>query len=299
MTPFRIVYVPGMRPKPEPSLHRRVLLRVLDAALTRARPAAAERLRAEAGRFELVAWTYRFYGSYRDIRLDCPGIERVLAGTPPSDEERRRIDSVGLMLRRWWHLFGDSVPWLTDWVADAEMRVLLAEVRRYLANERGIADEVRGLLKAPLQEAWRAGERVLLIGHSLGSVIAYDTLWELSWEASAGGEVDLLVTLGSPLATRFIRRSLRGADQPVERRYPGNIRRWVNFSAKGELTALHPRLEPFFGAILAQGHTRSLEDHSGLYNPFHAELGLNVHKSYGYLADAEVAASIGDWIEAL
>lgn len=297
MTPFRIVYVPGMKPKPEPAVHRRALLRVLDAGLARVRPAAAERLRAEAARFELVSWTHRFYGTYRDMRLDCPGIERVLAGTPPDAEDRRRIDSLGLKLRRWWHLFGDSVPWLTDLIAGAEMRVLLAEVRRYLADEHGIADEIRGLLKVPLLRAWRAGERVMLIGHSLGSVIAYDALWELSREDGASGDVDLLITMGSPLATRFIRRSLRGAGQPESRRYPANVRKWVNFSAKGELTALHPRLEPFFGAIVAQGHTRSLEDHSALCTAFHADFGLNVHKSYGYLAHSEVADVIGAWIE--
>lgn len=297
MTAYRIVYVPGMRPKPEPALHRRALLEVLCAALSRVRPAAAERLKREEQRFELVAWTYCFYRAYRDLRIDRPGIERVLAGSGPDEEDLREIDSLSRKLRRWWHLFGDSVPWLTEAIADEEMRGLLAEVRRYLANEDGIGDEIRELVKMPVLRAWDAGESVMLVGHSLGSVIVYDTLWELSQEDGMAGEVDLLITLGSPLATRFIRKSLRGADQHGSRRYPANIRRWINFSARGELTALHPRLGPFFGKIVEQGHTALLEDHSDLCNAFHADFGVNTHKSYGYLADPLVADAIGAWIE--
>ena len=39
---------------------------------------------------------------------------------------------------------------------------------------------MRAVLRSTLEAAWRDGDRVLLIGHSLGSVIAYDTLWELT-----------------------------------------------------------------------------------------------------------------------
>lgn len=297
MTAYRIVYVPGMRPKPEPGLHRQALLEVLLAALARVRPAAAERLKREQQRFELVAWTYCFYKTYRDLQIDRPGIERVIAGSRPDEEDLREINSLPRKLQRWWHLFGDSIPWLTEVIAGEDMRGLLAEVRRYLANENGIGDEIRELLKVPVVRAWDAGENVMLVAHSLGSVIVYDTLWELSQEDGTPGEIDLLITMGSPLATRFIRKSLRGADQRGSRRYPANIRRWINFSARGELTALHPRLGPFFGQIVEQGHTVSLEDHGDLYNAFHADFGVNTHKSYGYLADPLVAEAIGAWIE--
>ena len=54
--------------------------------------------------------------------------------------------------------------------------------------------------------------RVLLIGHSLGSVISYDTLWDLSHERGRTQHVDLFMTLGSPLATHLIRQGLRGTN---------------------------------------------------------------------------------------
>ncbi len=104
------------------------------------------------------------------------------------------------------------------------------------------------------------------------------------------------MTLGSPLATRFIRKSVRGAGLEGECRYPANIKRWVNFSARGELTALHPRLEPFFGGIVEAGLAEELVDRTDLYNHFRADFGINVHKSYGYLANATVAERIGTWL---
>ena len=54
------------------------------------------------------------------------------------------------------------------------------EATRYLKNRDGVGAEVRAAVRATLETAWRDGERVLLLGHSLGSVIAYDTLWELT-----------------------------------------------------------------------------------------------------------------------
>jgi pimeloyl-ACP methyl ester carboxylesterase len=297
MSTFRIVYVPGMKPKPVPDTHRAALLRALLAGLERVKPGAARLLRQHTDRFDLVSWTFLFYGSYRNFEIDRPGLDRLLAQPEPTAEDLKEIGSASRRMLRWWHLFGDSVPWLSRLIASADMRVVLAEVRRYLRNDDAIADDVRALVKERLTRAWQAGETVMLIGHSLGSVIAYETLWELSRRDAADGRVDLLVTLGSPLATRFVRRSLRGADQRGALRYPSNVRCWMNVSAKGELTALHPKLRPFFGGIVQPGMAESLEDLTGIYNAFHADFGLNVHKSYGYLAHPDVADVIGAWLE--
>jgi hypothetical protein len=139
---------------------------------------------------------------------------------------------------------------------------------------------------------------VLIIGHSLGSVIVYDTLWELSRAPDAARRVELFITLGSPLATRFIRRSLRGSGLKGADRYPTNIVRWINFTAKGELTALQPQLRPYFAPMIDLELIESIDDYTELYNHFRGDIGLNVHKSYGYLAHRLVAEQIGDWLSA-
>jgi hypothetical protein len=292
----RIIFVPGMKPKPRQDLHHHELWRVMVAGLAWVRPEAARMLRADPTLLTLISWTHRFYGEYRDVALDIPGIDRILQEPEPSADDRREIESTARRVRRLWHLVGDALPFLGRLVARPELRLTMTEVHRYFADEHGIATQIRGMLENVLLNAFAAAERVLVIGHSLGSVIAYDTLWDLSRREAAAGRIDLFMTLGSPIATRFIRGSLRGADRDGVERYPGNIDRWVNFTAKGELMALQPRVEPFFRPMVSLGLVRSIEDHPDLYNHFRGDIGLNVHKSYGYLAHRVVAETLGDWL---
>lgn len=283
-----------MKPKPPPQLHKRELLRTLVAGLAWARPEAARLLRDNSHWFTLVSWTHRFYGRYRDITLDIPGIERLLQQPEPSEEDLREIDSAARRVKRLLHFVGDTLPFFGRLVARPELRLTMREVLRYFSDEGGVASDIRGLLKTMLRQAWRTDERVLLIGHSLGSVIAYDTLWELSRQDGDTGRVDLFMTLGSPLSTRFIRRMLRGSDRAGAERYPANIVRWGNYRAKGEMTALRP-IRPYFSEMIELGLVDSIEDVE-LYNHFRSEIGLNVHMSYGYLVNALVAGRIADWL---
>jgi hypothetical protein len=292
---YRIIYVTGMKPKPEPEPHRTALLRVLTAALGRSRPRAGEWLAAHPEQFTLVSWTRLLYGMTRDIGPDIPGIERLLVSPIADASERRDLDSLRRHVLRWRRIVGDMFPPLTDLFANDEVKQLLADVRRYLGNLDGIGDRVRAALEPVLTTAWRAGERVLLMGHSLGSVIAYDCLWELSRVKHAAGEIEEFVTLGSPLAAWHIRRGLKGASQSGPERYPANIRHWSNFTARGELVALR-RLEPYFRPMVASGLVAAIEDHLDLYNHFHGTTGIEPHRCYGYLNNEHVAALIGDWI---
>jgi hypothetical protein len=131
----------------------------------------------------------------------------------------------------------------------------------------------------------------------LGSVIAYDTLWELTHMQGGDGKVDVLVTLGSPLATRFVQRSLQGAREHGARRYPHNVRRWVNLTARGDTTALHPRLKPLYREMADLGLVEAIEDFVEFDNYFRGNLGLNAHEAYGYLAQPILAEVVGDWLE--
>jgi hypothetical protein len=271
-------------------------MRVLLAGLGETQPAAARWLAEHADAFVVVEWTHLFYGSYRDIALDLPGIERLLGRRTPSDEDRRELDSWPRRLKRIALVVGDALPVVGRRLVQPAMRLQMHEATRYLRDRNRIGSAIRALVRAELEAAWAAHDRTLLIGHSLGSVISYDTLWELSNEGVAA-RVDLFVTMGSPLATRFIRRRLRGAGLGGVAQYPRNIRRWVNLSAHGDTTALHPRLKPYFREMLDLGLVESFEDHVDLENYFRGSIGLNAHESYGYLAQRRLAEVIGDWLE--
>ena len=285
-----------MKPKPPPEAHLRELCRALTAGLAWARPEAARRFLGDPDCLTLVPWTYRFYGSYRDIALDQPGIDHVLHQPEPSADDLREIDSLERKVRRYVHILGDAMPFFGRLIAQPEMRLTMAEARRYLFDAGGVATEIRAMLKEPLVKAWDEGQDVLLIGHSLGSVIAYDALWELAHEARDTRRVDMFMTLGSPLASRLIRRNLRGVKREGIDRYPTNIRRWENFAARAEMTALHPRLKRYFGEMLDLGLVETFVDHTDVYNHFRGDIGLNVHKSYGYLVAPQVAGTIADWL---
>ena len=106
-----------------------------------------------------------------------------------------------------------------------------------------------------------------------------------------------MVTLGSPLATHFVQRSLQGARASGAARYPHNIRRWVNLTARGDTTALHPRLKPLYHEMLELKLVDSIEDYVEFDNFFRGSLGLNAHEAYGYLAQPLLAEIVGDWLE--
>ena len=297
MTRARIIFVPGLNPKPPPEIYRPELMRVLHASLGRMRPRAAEWLAQNEAQFELAAWTYLFHGAHRDISVDLPGIERLLVQTEASAEDVRELGSWPRRALRWAHLAGDAWPYLGRRFAPAATRRLMHEATRYLKNRDGVGAEVRSSVRATLEAAWRAGESVLLLGHSLGSVIAYDTLWELTHVAGSKGEVSLLITLGSPLATHFVQRSVKGAKAVGATRYPHNIRRWVNLTARGDTTALRPRVKPLYHEMLDLALIDSIEDFVEFDNFFRGSLGLNPHEAYGYLAQPLLAEIVGDWLE--
>ena len=193
------------------------------------------------------------------------------------------------------HRLADRVPLLIDWLADADTRSNIDDSVRYFENRDGIADRIRALLAAELQSAWAAGDRVLLMAHSLGSVIAWDTLWQLSHVASPGradAGIDLFLTLGSPLGTRFVRRRLLGAKASGARRYPQGIHRWRNLAGLGDLTALGHRFADDYAEMRRLGLVEEISDQTDLVNPFRGQEGLNVHKCYGYFVSAVTGAAI-------
>jgi hypothetical protein len=291
----RVIFVPGLSPKPPEEVYRAQLFRVLVAALERVRPRAASRLQARPEAFVLVAWTHFFYGKDRDISLDLDGIDRLLT-QDPTREDRREIASWSRRLDLLARIVGDAVP-LLGRVANSAIRAQIGDLVRYRRDVDGVGTRIRALLRDALESAWDDGARVLLIGHSLGSVICYDTLWELSRERGADARIDLFVTLGSPLATHVISRGLRGAGLRGADAYPRNIGRWVNLTARADTTALHARLKPRFREMLELGLVGSIEDYVDLENYFRGAHGLNTHEAYGYLFQRKLAEIVGDFIE--
>lgn len=288
----RILYVPGIRAKPPPDLHRELVLRCLLEGVRRADATVSAELAGSPGSLRLVLWGHEFYDQYRDVRPDLPAIEALLADPRPGPESIREVGGLRRRAVYLAHRFADRFPRLIDRLAGEGTRANIADSERYFRNDHGVADRIRGLLRAELERSWAAGERVLLMAHSFGSVIAWDTLWALQERA---GPVDLFLTMGSPLGTRYIRRQLSGAGATGAARYPRGIRRWHNLCAIGGLTALGHRFAEDFAEMRRLGLVGEITDRTDLVNPFRGAEGLNVHRCYGYFVNAATGEAIARW----
>lgn len=102
----------------------------------------------------------------------------------------------------------------------------LIQVRRYLAAGE-LAEQIRATV---LQKIGHGCE--VLVGHSLGSVVAFETL-ALHPEI----EVGMLVTVGSPLSMRAVVNRLRSEPHPSQGGLPGGVKSWVNIYDKSDPVA--------------------------------------------------------------
>jgi hypothetical protein len=292
----KIVFVPGKNPKPPPEVHRALLWRCLRRGLELVDPAIARDITAMPDCFHLVAWNAVYYNQRKEVDEDAPWIEALCRKTGPDAADIREALSWRNKRARLFYLIADHLPALIPLLPDPAVKSAVRETERYFQNQDGIGSRVRELLKAELRQMFAAGDRVLVISHSMGAVIAYDALWELTHLEGHPGKIDMFLTLGSPLGMHYVQDRLLGFHGNDGKRFPCNIRRWVNVAAHGDLTALNPIIRDDFMPMIEQACTESIDDqHRGVFNYFRNDKGLNMHRSYGYLVEQHVARAILAW----
>jgi Alpha/beta hydrolase family len=116
----------------------------------------------------------------------------------------------------------------------------LTQVRRYQRDEV-LGQDVVGRVREALDD----GRPRILIGHSLGSIVAYEALCMIPDHG-----ILTLVTIGSPLGLRSIREALRPAAREVIPAVPPGVSRWVNVYDKNDPVALAGALQPYWGAVV-------------------------------------------------
>ncbi|MDH4125610.1 MAG: hypothetical protein OEW64_08160 [Gammaproteobacteria bacterium] len=293
-----IIYVPGLLPKPEATTHREVLLRCLLAGVQRVDAKIASAIAANAEHFDIVSWTYDFYGEHRDFALDAAAVEAVIAQAGPTARDLAESMSTKRRALRWLFRLGDLLPFLIPHIATERMALHLRDLRRYVQNRNGIAQNIRQQLKLPLRAAQLSGRPMLLIAHSMGSVIAFETLWQLSRVDRHEVDIHTLLTMGSPLGQHYIQKRIKGHDAIGPVRYPGNIQRWINLAAIGDLTTIDPTLRNDFGAMLDYKLVECIDDRP-VCNWFRLDGELNPHSEFGYLVNEVTANIVVDWWRAV
>lgn len=297
----RIIVVHGRGSKPSKSCKLRYVRDVLTKSVRRVDPTAGRWLAAHPHTVQLAYYADMLRARTGERQEDCasyrPSIDRLYAesracGTWPRLRGFLRgleVDATALVVR-----------WLKP---DARRRLIakhFADAQRYL-TDHALASQIRARLQQPLISSLRRQERVVLIAHSLGSVIAYDVLWKLShmseYRALRHRAVDLFLTLGSPLGDKVVKASLLGWRYSVAQRYPTNIRHWVNLSARGDAVCHDKRLANDFELMLQAGDVERFEEHVDLCTVYRGREGQwNPHKLYGYLILPEVGRLIASQV---
>jgi hypothetical protein len=150
----------------------------------------------------------------------------------------------------------------------ASIAAVTKDVYQYLRNP-GIRDAIEaGVLKA-----FEPGVPTVVLGHSLGSVVAYNVLKREG--VARGWKVPLFITVGSPLAVTMIRKSLR----PIGR--PQCVEQWFNARDPRDVVALYPLDNDHFAVSPA------IENKNDVVNKT-----PNRHGIAGYLSDPVVVRKI-------
>ena len=166
-----------------------------------------------------------------------------------------------------------------DWVArrfgldHALVRLLVTTFCREVHTYFTVPDR-RAAVRDTVANAITSEQPRVLLAHSLGSVVAYETLW-----ARPDLQVELLVTLGSPLGMPDVvfDRLQPGPENGRGQRPPG-VQRWINVADPGDVIAVPRGLAASFDGLDAD-----LTTPIGVFN---------FHKVTGYLSCTTTAAAL-------
>ncbi len=117
----------------------------------------------------------------------------------------------------------------------------------------------------------------IIIGHSLGSCIAFEAAHRLT------RPLPLLLTVGSPLGLRTIVYEKLRPQPPA---YPPRVGHWVNIADRNDVVAAEPDLFTMFGQTLPDG--------ARFNGSWTVENGAEPHRAGFYLTKALVGAAVAE-----
>jgi hypothetical protein len=180
---------------------------------------------------------------------------------PVKEAQRRALNAAARL--KWFAPFGMAF-------AGKFVNQTLQQLTRYLADSE-IREEVQRRVGELIDGDTRA-----IIGHSLGSIVAYEAAHRLTQP------VPLLVTLGSPLGLRTV---VYDRVRPQPPCFPPNIHRWVNVADRNDLVAAEPDLTEMFG---------SLPSGSSFDGGWTVENGAKPHEARFYLTKPQTGLPLGE-----
>jgi hypothetical protein len=192
-----------------------------------------------------------------------------------------------------------------DWVLGKALK----DLAFYYEPNRKIGDrsdpkqlvEARKVLQDELKSALLPlrSDEIMLIAHSMGTIIAYDVLRNIGQEVREF-EVAHFVTIGSPLGIPHVKakiieeRPYAGKENERVRTPTVVTKRWVNYADRKDPVALDVHLKDDYGP---NGGGVRVEDDLVANGYLSPKGEPNHHKSYGYLRTPELSEHIRDFLK--
>ncbi len=234
-------------------------------------------VKAQDLNFEFVYWADVMYAAPLDPD-PAPYVPAEGIGPLPR-HEASRLDAANDLKNL---LDKMSIALGTGEVLEAIKKRTAADLHRY-HSVSAKRDEIRGRLRKALAAAHARSQRIMLLAHSMGSIVAFDVLASLKLVPGAL-RIDQLVTFGSPLGLHAVKQAERA--QGFDMRVPGVVQHWTNLADVRDRVALDARLATDYAANDA-GVTVT---DTYVLNGYVAPGGkANHHKVYGYLRTPEMS----------
>ena len=182
------------------------------------------------------------------------------------------------------------------------IRAVSKDFARYFDRKSDYAMKVRARLRERLCELMDRGDRIVLLSHGTGCVIAYDVLWQISHdpdfkEQYGDKKVELWATLGAPLGDSSIRKRLLGAKEKTAAKFPVNVMFWHNVAAEDDYCCYDNTLADDFKMMLQQRIVSAVYDHK-IFNLAVRYGKSNPHSSIGYYIHPRISKILADWLQA-
>jgi hypothetical protein len=175
-----------------------------------------------------------------------------------------------------------------------------SDLGEYWNDDSELAEKIRRRVRDALCAALKRDDKILLLSHGTGCIVAYDVLWQLSHDPAYAEEfsqnkVDTWLTLGAPLGDSMAKRRLLGAKEKGRMRYPSNVVTWHNVSAEDDYLSHDNTVRDDYKAMMKQRQVSSIRDYR-IYNMCVRYGKSNPHSSIGYLVHPRCAQIICDWL---
>ncbi|MCP5048175.1 MAG: hypothetical protein GY940_13470 [bacterium] len=207
---------------------------------------------------------------------------------------------------------------VADWILRRVMKDLAFyyDENQQILNRSKKPELARKVLRDELKNEIlpEKGKEIMLIAHSMGTIISYDVLRNLG-HPDPKLEVPYFVTIGSPLGLPHVKSKIikeRGYDPKV--RTPSIVTKsWINYADKDDPVAIDVHLRDDYGPntsvepgvravddLVANDYVYPVEDRKvgkDGKEKIEIEDKGNPHKSYGYLRTPELSKHIRAFLE--